>query len=369
MFINKRLFKQTLIISLLLGLILAYPSFSLANENSELYNQPYLNLIKANTTASVKTPAIVAIIDEGVDLNHPDLKEYIWTNSQGLHGWNFLNNSADLTPQGSHGTEVAGVIQEVAGAGNVTIMPLIACVQTFGCQQSAIISAIHYATDNGAAVINLSFGLIGQNNFSDDFNEAIAYAYRHNVVIVAAAGNGESNRGLGQNLSLSPVSPVCNDNGQNMVLGVSSVSGSGAILAGANYGRCVDVVAPGENIFTTTPGTQNGQLYGYFSGSSFSAAEVSGLAALIKGQSPAATARQVIDLIISNAENSAAYQNQFGGGLINVQTTLRAAQNLLAENSPVVKKTTAAKKPGKILGLSITKQPAKTPAGIHPRGQ
>ena len=100
----------------------------------------------------------------------------------------------------------------------VKLMPLIACSPS-GCDDQAILNAIYYAVDNGARIINLSIssGLI--TGYSSVYDEAIKYAYSNNVVIVVAAGNGDIDGGVGIDLSEVPESPVCNDVGENMILG------------------------------------------------------------------------------------------------------------------------------------------------------
>lgn len=314
-------------------------------ENQNLYNQDFLQQI--NKPISYNFPAnnqvIVAVIDQGIDFTNPNLATNIWNGNNGIHGWNFVSNSPNINPLGSHGTEVAGIIKAVVGNTNVKFMSLVACDPKLGCTVNNLDEAIYYAADHNASIINLSLGLVGTNAFTKDFNQAIIYAYNKGVVITAAAGNG------GQNLNIYPVSPLCNDNGQNMVLGVSSVNSANKPETWANYGACIDAWAPGDTLLSTTINSAGKSSYATVSGTSFSVAEVSGLAALIKLQSPTLSNRQIIDSINSSTNN----------GVIDITAALETASKLPTsvlsfQLNPLTKPFPASK-------------PPHLPA-IHPRG-
>lgn len=325
----KRLLSLFLIRAVLMAGFFSFP-FGLAEASGqELYSQPFLRKISAFAKASdygkassdesadaplynnqkwVKIP-IIAIVDEGVDFSHPDL------NGLNFGGWNFILNSGDIAPLGGHGTTQAGIIKAIAKNSGVEIkiMPLIACSQNF-CDIAAISQSIRFAADNGADVINLSFGT-KPGSYESAFDEAIAYAHSKNAVIVAAAGQDGAGLGIGINLDISPISPVCNDNGRNMILGAGAADSYGNAANWANFGSCVDVLAPAENIYTTfSPQFSNGQNYGYVSGTSYAAPQTSALAALIKAQNPKLGSKKIVDKI-----KLAARQN---GGLIDIQKTL-----------------------------------------------
>ena len=133
------------------------------------------------TTGSATPPAIVAVIDPGIDLDHPELQGQLWTNPgesangldddgngkvDDLHGWNFLGTSNDLSDSNGHGTQVAGVIAAKGnnGAGIAGLcwdcQLMVLKVMSAGgvSNYSDIVNAIYYAADKGAAVINLSLG-------------------------------------------------------------------------------------------------------------------------------------------------------------------------------------------------------------------
>lgn len=227
---------------------------------------------------------VIAVIDSGVAYEHPDLINNTWTNNNeiagnnvdddgngyvdDIHGWDFVNNdnnpsdySVDLYGDG-HGTHVAGTI---AGQGNngigisgvmwrASIMPLqifdIFQISSFDAgiiQLISIIEAIAYAVDNGAKIINCSFGGSGYSSFMFD---VINYAHQNGVLVVAAAGNDRSDN------DISPFYPA-NYELPN-ILSVAATNELDQLAAYSNFGdQTVHVAAPGgsinANIFSTTP--------------------------------------------------------------------------------------------------------------------
>ena len=216
---------------------------------------------------------IVAVLDTGVDIKQPELAANIWTNPNpgkpgdpsgyvnDLHGWNFVENNNDPTPQFTsgwteagitHGTVIAGIIGAVGNnmsgiAGinwHVKIMPLrILDSQGIG-DSNAAARAIDYATAHGARVLNFSF-VTDEHNIALD--QAIARAAKSGVLIVAAAGNNRDTGG--DNLDKTPMYPVCSDGpGTNYVIGVAATDLNDERADFSNYGtNCVDISAPGES--------------------------------------------------------------------------------------------------------------------------
>jgi subtilisin family serine protease len=305
----------------------------------------------------VKQP-VVAVIDEGINFNHPDLVNSNWVNlNESINGadddnnsflddregWNFINNSSSILPLGGHGTKVAGVILKVYP--NAKLMSLIACAKSYGCNESAVIKAIYYAADNGANVINLS---LGTEKYSAAFNQAIAYAYGKNIVIVAASGSTKSGE-KAKDLGLTPISPICNDNGQNMVLGAGSVDQTGKFLGYDNFGSCVDVLALGEEVYTSfDPNFENKQMYGYVSGTSFAAAFVSGSAAAVLSAHSNWPISEVYDAIILTAKNKDVYKKYFSAGSLDLNSALAFVQNNFTQNKPA-----QSLKQGQVKGIKI----------------
>lgn len=190
----------------------------------------HLSPTKRQDPISGKDPVIVAVIDSGVDFNHPLLvnKGAIWENEvekaassagvdyrnsldddgngypDDLRGWNFAENNnnpmdSDAPSIRGHGTHVAGIVvgvtQPIQGSdpARVKIMPLKFLSSSGTGSTSAAISAIYYAVRNGARIINMSWG---GPSYSQALHEALAYAYRQGVLLVAAAGNSMKNNDL-----------------------------------------------------------------------------------------------------------------------------------------------------------------------------
>jgi subtilisin family serine protease len=266
---------------------------------SMLFAMPLIQATTAWDLTPQGPPVVVAVVDTGVDVSHPDLSGMIWSNPgevangadddgnglvDDLQGWDFYNNNSSVYDSPSvddHGTHVAGTIGAtrsntigVAGvADNVRLMPVkfLGGADGQGTTSGAI-NAITYARQKGARIINASWG--GPDH-SDALCDAVSAAVSAGVLFVAAAGNdGEDN------------DVVVSDPADCPSPGVVSVAASTSAdtLAGfSNFGlTTVDLGAPGQSIHSTLPGGT----YGAFSGTSMAAPHVSGAAALVLGQVP-----------------------------------------------------------------------------------
>jgi subtilisin family serine protease len=212
---------------------------------------------------------VIAIIDSGIDYNHPDLRDNIWINEVELNGveeedddnngyvddirgWNFADNNNDPLDSNSHGTHVAGVIgaegNNATGISgvcwNVKIMPLkFLDAQGVGLVSDEV-EAIEYAINNGAHIINASFG---DPTYSGLEMDAIGEAQYAGLLFITAAGNE------GAHIDRNPVYPAAYtlDN----IISVTASNQNDELPLWANYGDVgVDVAAPGENIYSTIPG-------------------------------------------------------------------------------------------------------------------
>jgi subtilisin family serine protease len=274
---------------------------------------------------------VIAMVDTGVDGTHEDL-----SSGQIIPGFNFLTktiiNSNEDSDDNGHGTLVAGVIgatpnnfRGIAGASwNSLIMPLKALDSAGSGNSADVAAAIVYATDHGASVINLSLGGVG---FANDTTLAssIRYAYTRNVIVVAAAGNDVS--ATGSNLDISPVFPICNDNGENMVIGVAASDINDLKADFSNYGKaCVDIIAPGKRILSTINHdpvlhTKTDSSYAYASGTSLAAPFVSAAAAMIKSLYPNLSNVEIRNRILKTTDqidqnNTTNCNNQTCAGLL-----------------------------------------------------
>lgn len=309
---------------------------------------PYFKTIRFDQLENFLQPTedtIVAILDSGVLIEHEDFQNRLWVNKgeipndgidndgngyiDDVNGFNFLDNNNDLTPKNFHGTGVAGIIAAnrenqigIDGvASRAKIMTLVACGEDTTCQVQAVIDAILYAADNGAKIINLSLGGSGEADFFAAFDEIIEYAYSKGTLIIAAAGNGNPDTLEGYNLDVTPLSPVCNDNGdKNMILGIGATILDGSARASwSNYGKCVDIYAPGENIALLT---NSNHLYLLNDGTSFAAPLISGIAAEIFSSYPNLSNKQISELLLRSTQN----------GLINGELLKLGLQNLENNN-------------------------------------
>ncbi|WP_411250417.1 S8 family peptidase [Priestia filamentosa] len=208
----------------------------------------------------------IAIVDTGVQTNHPDLVNKL------LPGYNFVNGNSNVTDVNGHGTHVAGIASAstnnnlgIAGiAPSARILPIKALADNGSGISTNIANGIVYATNQGAQVINLS---LGTTQDSVTIRNAIDYAINRGSVVVAATGNN------GANLLTYPAVY------QN-VLSVASTDENDQKSSFSNYGTWVDVAAPGSNILSTYPNSY----YSYLSGTSMACPHVAGLAALLAAQ-------------------------------------------------------------------------------------
>ena len=264
-----------------------------------------------------KPSVIIAVIDSGIDYNHPDLKGKLVSPYNSMTKASGLDKVSD---DFGHGTHVAGIAAAsfnnnlgVAGiGGNVSVMPIKAGI---GGQFSSsdVDDGIYWAVDHGARVINLSLG--GYGSTVTDQN-AINYAVSHNVIVVAAAGNDGINQ---------PTYPA----GYNGVIAVAATDQNDLDADFSNYGDFVDISAPGVNILSTTPTySVNGVPlnYGYGDGTSMATPFVAGLAGLLFSANPSLSNPQVEQLIYSNAKDidTPGWDPYTGWGRIDAYRTLLA---------------------------------------------
>lgn len=246
------------------------------------------------TTGSQAT--VIAVIDSGIDFNHPDLANNKWTNAApgaygDLNGWDFITDSGSIIDEQGHGTAIAGIIaaQGNNGAGvsgvmwRASLMSLRVLDNTGTGDVADAVEAIDYAAAHGAHVINISWGTMGE---SLALKEAIESALRRGVVVVCSAGNS------GQDVDTTPYYPA-SLNIRNLIV-VAASDNFDQLTPWSNWGdRTVTVAAPGIGVLTT----QMGGGYWLATGTSASAPLVSGVAGLIKSARPWLSNRQVATAI------------------------------------------------------------------------
>jgi subtilisin family serine protease len=258
----------------------------------------------------------IAIVDTGVDLDHPDLKANL------LSGYDYVDGDAVPEDGEGHGTNVAGIAAaalngiRVAGvAPTARLLPVRVLDDSGSGYVSDIASGIVYAADR-AQVLNLS---LGSASSSQTMLNAINYAANtRGRLVVAAAGNcGDSDYPYnGCSYVNQPLYPAAYSN----VMAVAATTSSDVRASFSNKGTYVDIAAPGSSIYNTYYGNS----YTYGSGTSQATPHVAGLAALVWAKNPGYTAAQVRSRITSTAVDLGAtgVDTSFGAGRIDVERTL-----------------------------------------------
>jgi subtilisin family serine protease len=260
---------------------------------------------------------IIAIVDSGVDFNHPDIKNKIISGGRDIY-----NDDWEAADDNGHGTYVAGIAaadtnndEGIAGvAWNCMILPVKVTDEEGSAYYSDVITGIIWAADNGAQVINLSLG----GDVPDDaLRDALRYAYEKGVVTVASAGNDDT----------AVFYPAAYD---AYCLAVAATDYNDTRAPWSCFGPEVDVAAPGEWVLSIVPTWYWGPdylPYAYGQGTSASAPHVAGLAALLKGLKPWLTVDDIMNVIRFSSDdvNSAEYPGRddyIGYGRINLEKAL-----------------------------------------------
>jgi subtilisin family serine protease len=251
---------------------------------------------------------VLAILDSGVDLDHPDLAGRL------LPGFDVVNNDNVPADDEGHGTWVAGVAaartNNERGVAGVTwrgwIMPVKVLDASGSATDSNIIYGIKWAVDHGADVINLS---LGGPDPSPALCAGIDYATSRDVVVVAAAGNdGDS----------APHYPAACTG----VIAVGATDSANRRTPWSNYGDWVDLMAPGVDITTTANGTT--EKYASVSGTSFSSPLVAGVAVLLRAADPSASQATIADRLRRSALDLGppGFDINYGYGLVSASGAL-----------------------------------------------
>ena len=287
---------------------------------AEQWSLPLMKLPQAWAIEKGNPNVVIAIIDSGIDYRHDDLAPKTWTNpgeipENGLdddgngyvddvHGWDFTDapnlqaegdfKEGDNEPidESGHGTHVAGIAGAlpdngigIAGvAWHCPLMPVRAGLSLGGnsrMQDDDSAAAIVYAADNGASIINMSWGS-AQRSFI--IQDAIDYAYARGAVLIAAAGNSQ------KAMAIFPAA-------YRKVIAVASTEQHQQRFYQSNFGASVDIGAPGNVILST----QINNNYRLLTGTSMAAPHVAGVAALIRAKRPALTHEEVRHILITTA--------------------------------------------------------------------
>ncbi|MCX7798929.1 MAG: Ig-like domain-containing protein [Fimbriimonadales bacterium] len=249
---------------------------------------------------------VLAVIDSGVDPNHPDLKTKL------LDGWNTMANNANWADDNGHGTAVAGTAAAVtdnalgvAGmAWNCRILPVKATGSDGVATSSTLYNGLVWAADRGAKVANLSFKATA-NSF---VSMGMQYFASKGGVVTVSAGNDAAR-------ATTPDNPYC--------LTVAATNASDQKTSWSAFGTNLDLAAPGDGVLTTNRGGG----YGFWAGTSFSAPLVAGAAALVMAANPSLTPAQVAAILKDSADDmgNPGWDETFGAGRLNARKALYAA--------------------------------------------
>lgn len=285
---------------------------------------------------------VAAVVDSGVDVNHPDLVSSIWRNpgesgggreSNGVdddgnglvddwRGWDWVAGDNLPADEENHGTHVAGTI--AASGNNATgitgvsqssrVMPLRVLDAAGSGSVDDLIDAYRYAGAKGAPIVNAS---LGGSGFSRAELDAINAA--PNTLFVVAAGNGGSD-GVGDDVDTAPEYP-CAYEAANIVC-VAASDQNDRLASFSNFGAsAVDLAAPGVRTLSTVPGG-----YSFFNGTSMATPHTAGVAALIKSLEPTASVAGVKAALLGGAEPKATFAGRTTtGGRLNAERSLRLA--------------------------------------------
>ena len=254
---------------------------------------------------------VVAVTDNAIQINHPDLVNKV------VPGRDVVDDDNDPSPcggnDGFHGSHVSGTVGAetnnnlgVASLGyNISVMP----IKIGNCSTGALTGGydgIIWAADNGADAINMSWGGGGLSNYGQN---VCNYAWNAGVILIAAAGNDNTNQQF---------YPAAYDN----VVSVAATTNGDAKSSFSQYGTWIDVSAPGSQILSTNEGTG----YSMSQGTSMASPMVASLVGLMISHAPSASPSDIVGCLLSSADNIESanpnYQGQLGSGRINAEEAL-----------------------------------------------
>lgn len=275
---------------------------------------------------------ILAIIDTGVDLGHPEFAGRL------VAGYDYINNDSNPTDDNGHGTSCAGIAvgagnntQGVAGvAWGVRLMPVKVLDSAGSGSYTAVANGVTFAADNGAKILSLSLG----GGASSTLQTAVDYAFGRGCAIFCASGNANRSSldypaAYSNTIAVGALSP-CNER-------KSTSSCDGETWWGSNYGTGLDFLAPGVRIHTAdirgSGGFGAGDYITDFNGTSSATPHAAGIGALVWSQNPALTNSGLRSVLRSNSDDlgTAGYDTQTGYGRLNA---FRAVQNAGGGGTP-----------------------------------
>ena len=279
-------------------------------------------------TQSSGSGVLVAVLDSGIQLNHPDLAANIWTNPgevagngrdddangivDDIHGANMFSLNADVDDDNGHGTHVAGIIAARRGNGiggsglapGARILPVKVLNSSMAGTTDTLARGIRYAVDEGAKILNVS---VNSDGVTDSLTSAVRYAGERGAIIVASAGNNSRNIDV---LRSYPASLT-----DLAVFSVAAGTSAGTLWKGSNTGLVsVDLAAPGERIQSTATGSS----YQSRTGTSAAAPFVSASLALLSAARADLPISALRDAIVDTTRRTNILAAVLSGGRLDV---------------------------------------------------
>ena len=326
---------RTLCVGAAIGL--AAPAAASAATDPMLAQQWGLGATNASEawTQSTGTGVLVAVLDTGIQLDHPDLAGAIWTNPgevagngrdddndgivDDVHGANMLDSSANVSDDNDHGTHVSGIIAARRGNGiggsgiapEATILPVKVLDANMAGDTLSLARGIRYAVDRGAKILSIS---INTDATANDVKSAVVYAGEHGAVIVAAAGNDGRNIDVLPRYLASLSDPA--------IIGVGATMSNGHLWASSNTGTLsVDLAAPGAGIVSTARGSS----YQSRTGTSAAAPFVAGTMALLAAARPDLSMSALRSIVLGSLDRDDLLQTLLGGGRLDAGAAMHKA--------------------------------------------
>ena len=284
-------------------------------------------------TQSRGNGVLVAVLDSGVQLSHPDLANNLWRNPgetpangvdddrngyvDDVHGAHIKALNGNVEDDNGHGTHVAGIVAAQAGNGTggsgiapgAKIMSVKVLDANRAGDSSQLAKGIRYAVDNGAKILNVS---INGDGTSPDLDQALTYAGQKGATVVASAGNNSRDIDLAPSYPASSTEPA--------VLTVTATQPTGSLLSIANRGlRSIDLAAPGGHILSTARGSG----YELREGTSMAAPFVSGSLALLAAARPDLAQSALRAALVESAPKPRVLAGLLEDGALNVAAALR----------------------------------------------
>lgn len=337
-------------------------SFNVSGMNMQVTAGADINILDAWDIETGDPDMVIAVSDSGMRMNHEDIIDNLWVNpnevedgtdSDGngyvddIHGWNWINNSNNPEDDHGHGTNCAGIISATSNNAkgytgvnwNSKTMTLKVLNNNNQGSYADMSNSIYYAVDNGAKIISMSIGGAADSAILSD---AVSYAESMDVILVACMMN------FNNQITYYPAGySLTHDN----VIAVGATDADDtrsqpffwSLTSGSNYGNHINVVAPGNYIYSLGIGS-NSSYANYWGGTSQATPHVAGIASLVWAVNPSLSPLQVRQIIEDTAEDQVGKANEdtagfdiyYGWGRVNAHAAVVAARALSVEDHKLV---------------------------------